>query len=70
MSSGTLLVVNNSKKQNYDPIVALSWRRTTYSTITQAACVAMGDLDETDCLIEQRNDLLPAEPLLIVADSE
>jgi tetratricopeptide (TPR) repeat protein len=42
------------------------------STMAQAARVEMtaGDLEEADRLIEQGNDLLPAEPLLIVARGE
>jgi Zn-dependent protease with chaperone function len=42
------------------------------SAMAQAALVAMAmsDFDEADRLIEQGNDLLPAEPLLIVARGE
>jgi len=72
MSSRALFVLGKLDEARLQSHRGLELAPDDVSAMAQAACVAMamGDLNEADRLIEQGNDLLPAEPLLIVARGE
>jgi tetratricopeptide (TPR) repeat protein len=72
MSSRALLALGLLDKATTECARGCELAPDDVSAMAQAGCVAMamGHLEEADRLIKQGNDLLPAEPLLIVARGE
>ena len=72
MSSRALLALGRLDEAKAECDRGLELAPDDVSSMAQAARVAMAaeELDESDRLIQQGSDLLPAEPLLIVARGE